>query len=69
MSQNPQEWARKLQRSIGQRGGGFGGGGGPKFPFGVAAGAFILIGGTWVVNNALFNGQTSLYPGSTLEWS
>ncbi|KAL8857125.1 MAG: hypothetical protein Q9178_006301 [Gyalolechia marmorata] len=55
MSQNPQEWARKLQRSIGQRGGGFGGGGGPKFPFGIAAGAVILIGGTTVVNNALFN--------------
>ncbi|KAI4269719.1 MAG: hypothetical protein L6R38_007364 [Xanthoria sp. 2 TBL-2021] len=55
MSQNPQQWARKLQQSIGQRGGGFGGGGGPKLPFGAAAAAVIVIGGGVVVNNALFN--------------
>ncbi|KAI4252363.1 MAG: hypothetical protein L6R42_007998 [Xanthoria sp. 1 TBL-2021] len=55
MAQNPQQWARRLQQSIGQRGGGFGGGGGPKLPFGAAAAAVIVIGGGVVVNNALFN--------------
>ena len=59
MAQNPGQWARKLQQSIGQRGGGFGGGGGRRPPpFGAAAAVFVLVGGGFVVvNNALFNGQ------------
>ncbi|KAI4273207.1 MAG: hypothetical protein LQ337_004795 [Flavoplaca oasis] len=55
MAQNPQQWARKLQQSIGQRGGGFGGGGGGRSPFGAAAAIVILAGGVYAVNSALFN--------------
>lgn len=55
MAQNPQEWARKLQQTLQQRGGR---GGGPKLPgVGVFGGAVILFGGIFVVNNALFNGE------------
>lgn len=54
MAQNPQEWARKLQQTLQQRGGR---GGGPRFPFGPAAGVVTIIGGALVVNNALFNGE------------
>ena len=57
MAQNPQQWARKLQQSIGQRGGGFGGGGGGRPPFGLAAVLVMLAGGGYAVNSALFNGQ------------
>ncbi|KAI4172169.1 MAG: hypothetical protein Q9188_003574 [Gyalolechia gomerana] len=57
MAQNPQEWARKLQQTIQQRGGrgGFRGGGPPKGTLGAFAGIAITVGGYLVVNNALFN--------------
>ncbi|KAL8663884.1 MAG: hypothetical protein Q9168_008014 [Polycauliona sp. 1 TL-2023] len=57
MAQSPQQWARRLQQAIGQRGGGFGGagGGGGRPPFGLAAGIILVGGGAVVVNNALFN--------------
>lgn len=62
MAQNPQDWARKLQETIQQRGRGGGGfGGGPKFGFGAAAGIVTLVGGALVVNNALFNGKSYWY--------
>ncbi|KAL9036825.1 MAG: hypothetical protein Q9180_004073 [Flavoplaca navasiana] len=55
MAQNPQQWARKLQQSIGQRGGGLGGGGGPRLPFGLAAAVVMVGGGAYALNSALFN--------------
>lgn len=62
MAQNPQEWARKLQQTIQQRGGrgGFRGGGPPKGTLGAFAGIAITVGGYLVVNNALFNGKHGL---------
>ena len=61
MGQDPREAWRKLQTSFvnsSRRGGGFPGG--PRNFFALGGGVVLLIGGVWVVNNALFNGKAGV---------
>ncbi|KAL9130327.1 MAG: hypothetical protein Q9217_001466 [Psora testacea] len=56
MGQDPKEAWRKLQNSFASGTRGRGGlPGGPRNFFGVGGSIFLLIGGVWVVNSALFN--------------
>ncbi|KAL9101841.1 MAG: hypothetical protein Q9163_002944 [Psora crenata] len=55
MGQDRREAWRKLQNSFGNPTGGRGLPGGPRNFFGLGGGIFLLIGGVWVVNKALFN--------------